>query len=105
MGGLQPILNDPMITIKRLQHAHLNIANWQVQRGEAWCVMGRNGAGKQYVDKLLLGKLTPEGVESFTIAAHPDQVRLISLEVQQLIYERELQQDDGDYANQVEPGT
>ena len=105
MGGLQPILNDPMITIKRLRHAHLNIAVWQVQRGEAWCVMGRNGAGKQYVDKLLLGKLTPEGVESFTIAAHPDQVRLISLEAQQLIYERELQQDDGDYANQVEPGT
>ena len=94
-----------MIEIKNLKHPHLSIADWQVTPGDAWCVMGRNGAGKQYVDKLLLGELTPDQADCFQLVAQGDRVRLISLEAQQRIYERELQQDDGDYTDQIEPGT
>lgn len=94
-----------MIDIKNLKHPYISIADWQVRLGDVWCVIGRNGAGKQYVDKLLLGELVPDQADCFQLSAQRDRTRLISLEAQQRIYERELQQDDGDYADKVEPGT
>ena len=62
--------------------------DWSIQSGDSWCVFGRNGSGKQLIDQLLVGEITPSrgAVER---ALDPDQIALISFERQQATYEEE----------------
>ncbi len=54
-------------------------------------MLGRNGSGKQHIDQLLLGKLSGYTAQSVDLGAHPERIRLVSFEAQQVVYERELQ--------------
>jgi len=38
----------------------LNIPAWRICGGQAWCIFGRNGSGKQLLDRLLVGELATE---------------------------------------------
>ena len=51
------LMASAIFSITQLEHEHLNIDQWQIVRGDAWCVLGRNGSGKQYIDQLLLSTL------------------------------------------------
>lgn len=79
-----------MFEIENLDHPHLKIDHWRMERASRWCVIGRNGAGKQYVDKLVLGTLSDVGSEAVKREVAVEQIRLVSFEAQQLVYENEL---------------
>jgi len=88
-----------MINIANLQHPKLTIQQWQMTQGQSWCVLGRNGAGKQYVNQLLTGELDTENVDQLQLP-HKDKVSLISFEVQQAIYEKTLEIEAPDYVDE-----
>ena len=93
-----------MINIKNFEHTKLSIKNWQVLNNESWCVLGRNGSGKQYLDQLLTGDLQPEAVDELTLP-NADKVSLVSFESQQDIYEHEIKIDASDYKDANDIGT
>ena len=93
-----------MINIVNFNHPKLSIKHWQVDKNESWCVLGRNGSGKQYLDQLLTDMLTPSSSEEITLPA-PDKVGMVSFESQQNIYEHELKIDATDYQDSKDVGT
>jgi len=93
-----------MINITNFEHSKLTIKSWQVLENESWCVLGRNGSGKQYIDQLLTGVLLPETVGELTLPS-ADKVGMVSFESQQDIYEHELKIDATDYSDAKDIGT
>ena len=66
----------------------LSIPDWRICSGQGWCVFGRNGSGKQLLDRLLVGELVLEaGLIDRKIAVA--DIALISFESQQAVYEHE----------------
>ncbi len=95
---------DTLIEIADVECDGLAIASWRVGAGEAWCVFGRNGSGKQLLDRLLTGDLTPRtGRRSLAIPS--SEIRLVSFETQQAIYEEERRLAAGDWIPDDEQGT
>ncbi|MHA7878856.1 MAG: molybdate ABC transporter ATP-binding protein ModF [Saccharospirillum sp.] len=80
----------------------LYIADWQVQPGEAWVVLGANGSGKSQLARLLCGELA---LTSGAFEQPPKRVHWLSLESQQALYEQELYKDDTDFSDHLDPGT
>jgi len=93
-----------MINITNFEHTQLSIKNWQVLENESWCVLGRNGSGKQYLDQLLTGELATDKVDVFTVPA-ANKVGMISFETQQDVYEYELKIDSSDFTDANDIGT
>ncbi|WNC72782.1 ATP-binding cassette domain-containing protein [Thalassotalea psychrophila] len=93
-----------MITIKNFHHPKLSINHWQVTHNDAWCVLGRNGSGKQYLSQLFTGELT-DATSKLCQLPHFDKVALVSFETQQQIYENELKIDATDYLDINDVGT
>ncbi|GAA5133027.1 ATP-binding cassette domain-containing protein [Thalassotalea piscium] len=93
-----------MINIQNFQHAKLNIKDWQITNNQYWCVLGKNGSGKQYLDQLFTGELTDATAQTCQIP-HVDRVALVSFEQQQRIYEQELKIDRTDYLDINDIGT
>jgi molybdate transport system ATP-binding protein len=93
-----------LVEIADVECDGLEIASWRVRAGEAWCVFGRNGSGKQLLDRLLTRDLTPrKGQLSLAIAS--SKIRLVSFETQQAIYEEERRLAVGDWIADDEQGT
>ncbi len=81
---------------------HLVINQWQVNPGECWAVIGRNGAGKQYLTRLLTGKSPlPHG----TVSHGFHKIGLLSFEMQQQFFEQELRNDDSEFMEGTDIGT
>ncbi|MGJ8691455.1 MAG: ATP-binding cassette domain-containing protein [Thalassotalea sp.] len=93
-----------MIDIKNFQHHQLTISNWQVEQRDTWCVLGKNGSGKQYIDELFTGKLTAQNVGTLTLPP-ADKIAMVSFETQQRIYEHELKMDASDFLDANDVGT
>ena len=95
-----------MINIKDFQHPKLNIKSWQVSTTEPqpWCVLGKNGSGKQYLDQLFTGELTDTSAQICELP-NAAKVALVSFEQQQRIYEHELKIDRSDYIDANDIGT
>jgi len=93
-----------MINIKDLQHEKLNIKDWQFLENENWCVLGRNGSGKQYINQLLIGELQPTTFKQLNLPSI-DQVGIISFEAQQATYEHTLSIESPDYVDANDAGT
>jgi molybdate transport system ATP-binding protein len=96
--------NNLMINITNFEHSKLAIKNWQVLESESWCVLGKNGSGKQYIDQLLTGTLQPETVDELMLPC-ADKVGMVSFESQQDIYEHELKMDASRYSDVKDIGT
>lgn len=79
-----------MIRILDFTSPELSVPEWQINAGEAWCVVGANGSGKQFVDQLLLGLLAATPPESVTHDIALDSISLVSFEQQQTVFENEL---------------
>lgn len=62
--------------------------DWSILPGEGWCVFGRNGSGKQLIDRLLIGAVAPQAGKVERNVGQQD-IALISFERQQVIYEEE----------------
>lgn len=93
-----------MIEITNFTHAKLNINQWNVSKNETWCVLGRNGSGKQYLDQLLTGQLNAFSSDKLSLPK-PEKVSMVSFETQQAIYEHELKIDRSDYIDKQDIGT
>ena len=93
-----------MIQITHFVHPKISIKHWQLAKQQTWCVLGRNGSGKQYLDKVLTGELLPQSVEALSLPA-ADKVSMISFETQQAVYEHELKIDNSDYLDTVDIGS
>ncbi len=93
-----------MINIINFEHSQLTIHHWQIAQSESWCVLGRNGSGKQYLDKFLTGELTDANAELCQLP-QAEKVALVSFESQQRIYEHELKMDATDYLDANDVGT
>lgn len=87
-----------MINIVNFEHDKLAIKQWQLLENENWCVLGRNGSGKQYFNQLLIGELLPTSCEQLALPPN-DKVVIISFEAQQDIYEAVLEKVSPDYAD------
>ncbi len=96
--------DNSMINIVNFSHTKLTISNWQLNKNEGWCVLGRNGSGKQYIDQLLTGELEADSVEELILPT-AEKVGMISFEAQQEIYEHELKIDNTDFLNKNDIGT
>jgi len=100
---------ENMLEIKKFNHTKLTISHWKIIENESWCVLGRNGSGKQYLDQLLTGQLLT-GKESYYSADQltlpkPTKVAMVSFETQQAIYEHELKIDNTDFNDTYDLGT
>lgn len=93
-----------MIQITHFVHPKINIKDWQLANQQNWCVLGRNGSGKQYLDKVLTGELLPQSVETLSLPT-ADKIAMISFETQQAVYEHELKIDNSDYLDSIDIGT
>ena len=82
----------------------LNIPAWRICGGQGWCIFGRNGSGKQLLDRLLVGELATEsGLIDRGIAIA--DIALISFESQQAVYEHERRLAATDLLTDDESGT
>ena len=79
-----------MIRITAFATPDLRVDNWTIRAGDAWCVVGPNGSGKQFIDQLLLGQLKADGRESVIHDLPLSAINLVSFERQQSIFEQEL---------------
>lgn len=93
-----------MINIINLEHDNLTINHWQLRENESWCVLGRNGSGKQYLDQLLTGTFNPIQFKQLTLP-DKEKVGMISFEAQQKTYERALDAEAPDYVEVNEAAT
>lgn len=93
-----------MINIINFEHEKLSIKNWQFNKNESWCVLGRNGSGKQYLDQLLTGDLLPQSEAQITLPSK-NKIGMISFETQQGVYDHELKIDNTDFLNINDIGT
>lgn len=93
-----------LVDIINFKHPKLTINNWQLAKQQSWCVLGLNGSGKQYVDKLLMGELSAISTDKL-ILPKPSTVSVISFETQQAVYEHELKIDSTDFLDKKDVGT
>ncbi|MGJ8581796.1 MAG: ATP-binding cassette domain-containing protein, partial [Psychromonas sp.] len=82
----------------RLIHPKLTIKQWQIKPNQSWCVLGRNGSGKQYINQLFQGTLQPEQVTKLTLP-QADKIGIISFEEQQATYENALDIESPDFVD------
>lgn len=88
--------------LRELKTPHLDIAHWQLQAGECWAVLGRNGSGKRHLAHIVSGRTEPI---SGSVSIEHRKVALLSFEQQQSFYEKELHDDDTDFMDMLDPGT
>ncbi len=53
------MLVTQQLTISAGQRTLINKLDWEVKRGEFWCILGKNGAGKTTLLHTIAGALTP----------------------------------------------
>ena len=94
--------NQPTIHLDNLRVGPLSIPEWVLAPGEHWAVLGGTGSGKSLLARALCGETTPDAGH---LVGLPERVHWLSLEQQQLLYERELYRDETDLTDVPDQGT
>jgi molybdate transport system ATP-binding protein len=97
-----PKMHVPLCQILNLNSSLLTISDWEIQPGECWAILGRNGAGKRHLANLLTGS-SEAGLDCLTHRFR--SIALLSFEAQQALYEEELKKDDTDFLDHPDQGT
>lgn len=90
-----------MISLTKVQAEGLSLAQFTAKNGELWCLVGGNGSGLAAFVDVLAGAV-PFKAEQCQLPTH---LGLLSFKQQQSIFEAELQKDDTDFINRLDPGT
>jgi len=89
-----------MLNICHFNTQGLAIENFTATSGELWCLLGGNDSGlAAFID--LLSDATMQALWF----DRPERVGLLSFKQQQSIFEAELQKDDTDFLDRLDPGT
>lgn len=88
--------------IHSIQTQLLNIANWNFQPGEVWCVLGNNASGKSQLAAAICGELKSGKCQ---IEDPPTSPAWVSFETLQSAYEREIANDDTDFLDRIDLGS
>ncbi len=88
--------------IKNFHHHDLQINEFLTQSGEAWCILGQNRSGIDRFSDLLSRQLKDFSADLLHL---PDQLEMLSFQLQQEVFEEELRNDDSDFLNKTDPGT
>ncbi|MDU0114378.1 ATP-binding cassette domain-containing protein [Psychrosphaera aquimarina] len=94
-----------MLSIQALEHPKIQVKQWTLTLGESCAVLGRNGAGKQYLDMILTGELTTQINADTLILPDVNDVALISHESIVAVYEHELSIEQTDMTDEFDFGT
>lgn len=95
-----------MIQIENFEHPQLKVPHWRISAGDSWCVVGRNGSGKQLIDQLLIEELPNCGASSaLQRTVTNKQIALISFEHQQKIFEKEMKLAANDFLSDEDTAT
>lgn len=90
----------------KIQHHNtpeLTIDSFHAAPGQAWCILGRNRSGiDRFFDLLAGGRDT--GTAGGTVT-RPENCGIFSFDRQQSLFEEELQKDETDFLDRVDPGT
>ncbi len=90
------------LSLTALQTNDLIIDHFTARSGELWCLIGGNDSGLETLCDLLTGEVRPQSAGCCTL---PRKLGLLSFKQQQSIFEAELQKDDTDFLNRIDPGT
>ncbi|SDO62307.1 ATP-binding cassette domain-containing protein [Desulforhopalus singaporensis] len=88
--------------IKNFSHPELQIDELVVRSNESWCVYGGNDSGIDILLDFLTGRAGNYSVGQYIAPVKPG---IISFANQQIVFERELRNDDTDFLDRVDPGT
>jgi molybdate transport system ATP-binding protein len=88
--------------LKRVRHPRLSLDNFSAKTGEFWCLYGSCKSGINEFLELITGRLVPEKAEELDL---PNEVSEISFAEQQNIFEAEIEKDDTDFMDRIDPGT
>ena len=86
------------------RHTLLSIESFTIERGQHWCVFGRNGSGKTLLANLLAGKR----LESSTYVTYSPQfdpsrdLHIVSFEEQQRLWERDNRLDISEFSSDAQ---
>ena len=88
--------------LQDIQTDQLAIDRLEIQPGECWAVLARNGSGKQMLTGVITGQTH---LTSGQVSHDYRRIGVLSFETQQALYERELKLDDSDFMDCLDPGT
>jgi len=77
------------------------VAQFEMQAGEHWAVIGGNGAGKSTFAAMLAGEIKLDDTQRITPY---ERVFSISFEEEQRLLEREIYEDDSEWLNKIDQG-
>lgn len=93
---------EGVFAIRNLWAPGLHIESFAAQPGEAWCFIGANSSGTELLCDLIAGEPVSFRAEWLRV---PADLGVLSFKRQQSIFEAELQKDDTDFLDRLDPGT
>jgi len=93
---------EGVIAIRNLSSPGLHIESFAAQPGESWSFIGANSSGIELLCDLIAGEPVSFRAELLRV---PADLGVLSFKRQQSIFEAELQKDDTDFLDRLDPGT
>ncbi|WP_163336289.1 ATP-binding cassette domain-containing protein [Desulfopila sp. IMCC35008] len=88
--------------LRNVRHPLLSVNTFTARIGEFWCLYGTGKSGINEFLELITGRLQPEQAEQIVLPVAPSE---ISFAEQQNIFEAEIEKDDTDFMDRIDPGT
>lgn len=89
--------------ISKIKERGSFIDTFIVSPGQAWCVFGTAHSGIHEFFRLVTGETAEPAVD--VVLTLPSPAGIVSLKKQQAVFESELEKDDTDFMDRIDPGT